>query len=363
MARAEEVENSRALGNKVTVAIREIGSRPAGKAARGRPVISVHSGGGRPSGHPGAARLRIHGRQHPDVAGNSRRLDRRGRSGRRRPHHVGMVPARRSRSGPEAHSADSRRCCWRAEEPSPKRMPPEKKPHAQGSELALVGDHGHLGHDFRHGEGGARRVSPCFSSRFGSRWRQRRWLSCTGDRFGEQAFGRGAAAGCLLFVAYVFQTKGLELTTPSKSAFLTGLSIPMVPLAGSLVYRNRPRLFEAAGILIATLGMAMMTLPAGGFEIAPGRFFESAVRSRFRSAYCAGRTLLTPGRVRDARCGSGGRGGGAGRLGSGLPEPVRFHSSAAVAVAVLVTGLAGDSTGLYDNGMGAASTRRRLVRR
>ena len=63
------------------------------------------------------------------------------------------------------------------------------------------------------------------------------------------------AAGCLLFVAYVFQTMGLELTTPSKSAFLTGLSIPMVPLASSLVYRSRPRAIEVAGILIASFGM------------------------------------------------------------------------------------------------------------
>src|ERR1700689_280101 len=43
--------------------------------------------------------------------------------------------------------------------------------------------------------------------------------------------GPGLLAGGLLVTAYVFQTLGLELTTPSKSAFLTGFSIPMVPLA------------------------------------------------------------------------------------------------------------------------------------
>ncbi len=40
VARAEEVENSRALGNKVTVQIREIGSRPAGKVPADSPIIS-----------------------------------------------------------------------------------------------------------------------------------------------------------------------------------------------------------------------------------------------------------------------------------------------------------------------------------
>ncbi len=80
----------------------------------------------------------------------------------------------------------------------------------------------------------------------------------------------GFLAGGLLFVAYIFQTLGLGLTTPSKSAFLTGLSIPMVPLASSLVYRVKPRLVEIAGILIASVGMMLMTLPSLRFEMSRG---------------------------------------------------------------------------------------------
>jgi drug/metabolite transporter (DMT)-like permease len=84
----------------------------------------------------------------------------------------------------------------------------------------------------------------------------------------RQAWGPGLFAGCLLFTAYVFQTVGLETTTPAKSAFLTGLSIPMVPLTGSIVYRNKPRLVEVSGILAASAGMALMTLPSGRFGVA-----------------------------------------------------------------------------------------------
>ncbi len=73
----------------------------------------------------------------------------------------------------------------------------------------------------------------------------------------------GVLAGVLLFGAYVTQTVGLELTTPTKSAFLTALSIPMVPLLASLVYRSRPRFTEVAGILVATAGMILLTLPPG----------------------------------------------------------------------------------------------------
>lgn len=91
-----------------------------------------------------------------------------------------------------------------------------------------------------------------------------------GRKVSRQGIGGGVLAGGLLFTAFVFQTEGLALTTPTKSAFLTGLSIPMVPLASSLVYRIRPRKFEVVGILIASFGMALMTLPSGKFEISTG---------------------------------------------------------------------------------------------
>ena len=91
-----------------------------------------------------------------------------------------------------------------------------------------------------------------------------------GRKLRRSALKPGLLAGILLFSAFVFQTEGLALTTPSKSAFLTGLSIPMIPLANSLVYKSRPRKLEIFGILVASLGMAMMTLPSGKFAMATG---------------------------------------------------------------------------------------------
>jgi drug/metabolite transporter (DMT)-like permease len=85
----------------------------------------------------------------------------------------------------------------------------------------------------------------------------------------------GIAAGILLYTAYVFQTIGLKYTSASKSAFLTGLSIPLVPFVSSFVYRNRPRLFEVAGVLIASAGMALMTLPSGKLAISRGDFLSA----------------------------------------------------------------------------------------
>jgi drug/metabolite transporter (DMT)-like permease len=152
----------------------------------------------------------------------------------------------------------------------------------------------------------------------------------------------GIFAGSLLFAAYVFQTLGLERTTPSKSAFLTGLSIPMVPLVSSLVYQKRPRLVEVAGILIASLGMALMTLSSfadlrSGMSRGDLLSLLCAVTFAFHIVIIGhysqlhGFESLAVVQIVTAAI-----------LGSAVfwfAEPVRFHMTAGVAAAVLLTGL------------------------
>jgi drug/metabolite transporter (DMT)-like permease len=71
----------------------------------------------------------------------------------------------------------------------------------------------------------------------------------------------GALAGAFLFAGYAFQTVGLRLTTAPRSAFITGLTSVAVPLLAALVYRVKPQASEVMGVLIATGGLALMTLP------------------------------------------------------------------------------------------------------
>jgi len=73
--------------------------------------------------------------------------------------------------------------------------------------------------------------------------------------------GAGALAGVFLFSGYLFQTMGLRLTTAPRSAFLTGLTSVVAPWLAALVYRVRPQVSEVMGVLIATAGLALMTLP------------------------------------------------------------------------------------------------------
>src|SRR5262249_7837594 len=84
----------------------------------------------------------------------------------------------------------------------------------------------------------------------------------------------GILAGFCLFSGYAFQTAGLRWTTASKAAFLTGLTVVVVPLLNSLVYRVYPRISEAVGVVAATIGMGLMTLDGGIGSVARGDIME-----------------------------------------------------------------------------------------
>jgi drug/metabolite transporter (DMT)-like permease len=77
----------------------------------------------------------------------------------------------------------------------------------------------------------------------------------------------GLAAGIVLGAGYAFQTIGLQYTTPSVSAFITYLCVVFVPLLSTLVFRKPPHLLTVAGVVIAVVGLVLLTGGlGGGFE-------------------------------------------------------------------------------------------------
>lgn len=82
----------------------------------------------------------------------------------------------------------------------------------------------------------------------------------------------GAVTGLLLTVGYQFQTAGLRLTTPSKSAFLTGMMVIFVPLLITIPWlrptsTRAPRWNAYLGALLAFAGIVFLTTPAhAGFN-------------------------------------------------------------------------------------------------
>ena len=78
----------------------------------------------------------------------------------------------------------------------------------------------------------------------------------------------GVVVGIFLYLGYAFQTSGLKLTTPSKSAFLTGTSSVLVPLFLVVIWHVRIHLWRVAGIILALTGLFLMTVPGGAGGLA-----------------------------------------------------------------------------------------------
>jgi drug/metabolite transporter (DMT)-like permease len=79
--------------------------------------------------------------------------------------------------------------------------------------------------------------------------------------------GAGAIVGFCLAIGYQFQTIGLVRTTPSKSAFITGLVVVLVPLLSAIPAlrppgARSPRWNAFLGAALAFIGILLLTAPA-----------------------------------------------------------------------------------------------------
>lgn len=113
----------------------------------------------------------------------------------------------------------------------------------------------------------------------------------------------GILIGSVLFLSYSLQTSGLSSITSSKSAFLTALYVPLVPLMQWLLFKRYPSRWSWAGIVIAFTGLALLSDPSGlDFGFGPGEWltlagaaviaFEICLISRYANA-CEPRRVAT----------------------------------------------------------------------
>jgi len=73
----------------------------------------------------------------------------------------------------------------------------------------------------------------------------------------------GALVGVFLYLGYEFQTAGLKLTTPSKSAFLTSLSVVLVPVFLRLFWKSNITTRTVLSVAAAFIGLYLLTVPSG----------------------------------------------------------------------------------------------------
>jgi drug/metabolite transporter (DMT)-like permease len=149
----------------------------------------------------------------------------------------------------------------------------------------------------------------------------------------------GMLAGLCLFCGYVLQTAGLRYTSASKTGFITGLYIPLVPLFSAAIYKRIPKLMELAGVAVAFCGLALMTIERDVLDIGRGDLlvagcavayaFHILVLGRFAKETGAGLLALT-------QIATGAVLGGATFW---WAEPVRIRWTSDVAIALAVTSL------------------------
>lgn len=88
------------------------------------------------------------------------------------------------------------------------------------------------------------------------------FLVMSRGRVDRQALAPGLVLGIFLFAGYLFQTTGLLYTTPSKSAFITGFAVILVPFI-QVIHGFRLRAATVAGALLGLGGIYFLVVPSG----------------------------------------------------------------------------------------------------
>lgn len=81
-------------------------------------------------------------------------------------------------------------------------------------------------------------------------------------RLTASSVASGLLVGSLLFLGNELQTTGLKYTMPTKSAFLTGMAVVLVPVFLALFWRRRINGWSAFGTLAALAGLYLLTVPS-----------------------------------------------------------------------------------------------------
>jgi drug/metabolite transporter (DMT)-like permease len=76
---------------------------------------------------------------------------------------------------------------------------------------------------------------------------------------GRAIWKHGVMAGIALFAGYALQTAGLQFTSASNSALITGLYVVFTPFLAALFSRRRPSGWVVVGAVVAFVGVFLLT--------------------------------------------------------------------------------------------------------
>ena len=83
------------------------------------------------------------------------------------------------------------------------------------------------------------------------------------SNFNSHEIRGGILCGLLLYIGYSFQNYGLEITSPSKSAFVTSMSILLVPIFIFFIKQKKINKHLWISIGVAVIGLYLLLNPSG----------------------------------------------------------------------------------------------------
>jgi drug/metabolite transporter (DMT)-like permease len=97
----------------------------------------------------------------------------------------------------------------------------------------------------------------------------------------REARRAGALLGALMGAGFALQAAGQVYTTASKSAFITGLTTPLVPFVAYALLRARPGVENLIGVVLATIGGLLILAPRDGGTVNFGDLLTLASTAAF----------------------------------------------------------------------------------
>lgn len=79
-------------------------------------------------------------------------------------------------------------------------------------------------------------------------------------KLNKETIKYGVILGAILFSTYAFQTVGLNYTTASKSAFITGFSVVLVPVFSAFIIKSKLDVKSYISVALAFTGLALLTI-------------------------------------------------------------------------------------------------------
>lgn len=89
-------------------------------------------------------------------------------------------------------------------------------------------------------------------------------------RLNREIIAKGSVIGAVLGLGYIFQTLGLDRTTPAITGFITGLYVVLTPLIAAFLLKEKLTTQAWFYIALATLGLAVLSV--SGWSIGTGEF-------------------------------------------------------------------------------------------